>query len=187
MRDYNFFSPYIYSKKKLSLKKFLWPLFWIILIAAISGTWFYFDQQINDLQEEYDSHQKVLDSSDYKNTMNEVTLLREKLAYLNALESDTVFFEAIMKNFYKVTDDLMLKILNAVPQNIVFNDYTITEGGIDISADTTDYPSIAEFEKNLRILDIFDTILVSQISDSEALELGYHFEIQMTFGGDDLD
>lgn len=187
MRDYNFFSPYIYSTKKLSLKRFLWPLFWVILIAGIAATWFYFDQEIKDLQEEYDSHQKVLDSADYINTMNEVTVLREKLTYLNALESDTVLFEAIINRDYKVTDDLMVKILKAVPQNIVFNNYAITESGIDISADTTDYPSIAEFEKNLRSLDIFESILVSQISDSEALDLGYHFEIQMTFGGDDLD
>ncbi|MBN2796277.1 MAG: PilN domain-containing protein [Clostridia bacterium] len=187
MRDYNFFSPYIYSTKQFSYKKLIFPLFLCLLILGISGSWLFMKYQINNLQEEYNTHQAVLESNEYQQTMSQVTYLRDQLAYLNNLENDTLLFDQMIQTDYKVTDELMHSVLQAVPQNIVFTAYDITKDGINISADTTDYPSVAEFEKNLRQLNLFESIVVSSITPSELMDLGYHFEIQTTFGGDLLD
>jgi hypothetical protein len=81
----------------------------------------------------------------------------------------------------------MYVILLATPQNVAYSNYVINESTISISADTTDYSYIAEFEANLRSIGIFEGIVVTNIDLSELVEDGFRFDVELRFGGDELD
>jgi hypothetical protein len=187
MRDYNFFSQYIYTTKKKSSKSFLAPIVLVLVIAAVGVTWYILNQKQDKLQDEYDANQVILESKEYKDTMAEVEALRAQLEYIRGVSAETFLFSLIMQNDYKVTDDLMYVILLATPQNVAYSNYVINESTISISADTTDYSYIAEFEANLRSIGIFEGIVVTNIDLSELVEDGFRFDVELRFGGDELD
>lgn len=192
MRDFNFFSQYIYSTKKVSVKRFIIPAVLVVLIGAIGGTWFLLETKINHLQEDYDSNQGILESSEYVNTMEEIDAVRSHIEYLRALNEESVLFTLQMQDTYKVTDQLMSLILAATPQNVAYFNYAINGDAISISAVTTEYATIAEFETNLRALALFDSIIVTSIDPADDLEDGFSFNIDLAFpefeiGGETVD
>lgn len=187
MKDYNFFSTYVYTVKNKSIKRYVLPVFLILILVSVGLTYILLDRKENDLQSEYDTQELILNSQMYKETMDEVKVLRAHLAYLQMLNEETLAFDMLMIDSYKVSDELMSSILIATPQNVVYSNYAINRSKVEIFAVTNDYSYIAEFEINLRKLNIFENIVVNNIFVSDDLENGFTFSITLEFGGDLLE
>lgn len=181
MKDYNFFSDYIFVKSTFQIKRLITPIVFLFLIASIASVYLYMDNEENGLQETFDANQKILDSKEFEQVSKEVIILREKVTDLRAISEEVVVFDYLMTQHYPVTDKLMSDILSITPRNVAFTSYSITDTMIDISAITTDYAYVSEMESNLRKSPTLNDVFVVNIAtDSEDI---YSFSIQIQIGG----
>lgn len=181
MKDYNFFSDYVFVKSTFNVKKMIVPFVFVVVFGIIGGAYYFMSNMESDLQTEYDLKQRIIDSDEYKKVLEDVLILREEVANLRLVDEEVYLFELLMRYSYPVTDDLVSTILLITPRNVAFESYTITETFIEIIAITTDYSYVAEMESNLRNLNVFNKIFVANISNESEDE--YRFSILISLGG----
>jgi Tfp pilus assembly protein PilN len=97
------------------------------------------------------------------------------------------FFEHLLMTDYKVSHSLLDDILNATPKNVAYSSYSVSSEAVSISGISTEYAYIAEFEYNLRALNVFEDIHVSFINGDTNTEDTLGFDIQLLFGGEDYE
>jgi|LGVE01.1.fsa_nt_gb hypothetical protein len=185
MRDFNFFSEYVYVNTGIKLKHFILPLIYVVLIAALVFSYYYMNSNKTDLQATYEENNQFIESKEYTNVLAEAKVLSENVESLVALELELGAFKASIPYRYRVTEELLGMILGTIPRNVAFNNYNINSNGVIITAVSSDYSYIAEVEYNLRSLDIFDNVFIKIISSDEVE--GYSFNIELTFGGEDIE
>lgn len=181
MRDFNFFSDYIFIKSSFRIKKLIIPGIYLIVILVVVGTFFIMHHTERKLQDEYDANQRIIESAEFIQVSEDVITLREEMALFRQISEEVVLFDLVMQFDYPVTDDLISKILEATPRNVVFRTYGINNRVITITAETTDYSYIAEIENNLRDFFIFANIFVSLIDREEDR---FTFTIELDLGGE---
>jgi len=185
MRDFNFFSEYVYVDTTIKFKKLILPLIYVVLIAALGFSYYYMNSNKTDLQATYDENNQFIESKEYANLLEEVKVLSNNVELLVALKSELVAFKTSIPFRYRVTEELLDMILGTIPRNVSFNNYSVNPNGVIISAFSSDYSYIAEVEYNLRSLNIFDSVFIKIISSDEIA--GYAFDIDLTFGGEDIE
>ncbi len=184
MRDYNFFSEFIYTKSSFRIRKLIVPILFIIVIAAIVGTFLLLEIKENDKQEILDTKTEYLESKEVRDTLREVELLIEEVATLNVLTGETILFDMLITKGFSVTEFITEAVGISLPRNIAFTSYTISRNTVSIEAYAIAYADIAEFENNLRDMSIFYNIFVSDIAYDEKTEL-YTFALNIVIGGEE--
>jgi len=185
MRDFNFFSEYVYVDTAIKLKKLILPVVYVLLITVLGVAYYYMNSEKNDLQVTYDENNQFIQSKEYTSVLTEVRVLSESVGSLAALNMELEAFKASIPYRYRVTEELLDMILGTIPRNVSFTNYNISSSSVMITAVSSDYSYIAELEYNLRALDLFDSVFIRIISSDEIK--GYSFNIDLTFGGDDID
>jgi len=184
MRDYNFFSEYVYTKSSFRIKKLLVPIVFLIVIASIVTTYVLLEFKENEKQEILDTKIEFLKSKEVRDTLRDVELLTEEIEILNILTVETILFDMLITEGFSVTEFITDAIGSALPRNIAFTSYTINRNTVSITAFAIDYADIAEFENNLRDMSVFYNIFVADISYIEETEL-YTFTLGIVIGGED--
>ena len=184
MRDYNFFSEFIYTKSSFRIRKLIVPILFIIVIAAIVGTFLLLEIKENDKQEILDTKTEYLESKEVRDTLREVELLIEEVATLNVLTGETILFDMLITEGFSVTEFITEAVGTSLPRNIAFTSYSINRNIVSIEAYAIAYADIAEFENNLRDMSIFYNIFVSDIAYDEKTEL-YTFALNIVIGGEE--
>ncbi len=187
MRDFNFFSEYVYVNTGIKLKHFILPAIYVVLIAALVFSYYYMNSNKTDLQAIYEENNQFIQSKEYTNVLAEAKVMSENVESLVALNLEIGAFKASIPYRYRVTEELLNMILGTIPRNVSFTDYSINSNGIIIKAVSSDYSYIAEVEYNLRSLDVFDNVFIRIISSDEVEDEGYSFNIELTFGGEDIE
>jgi hypothetical protein len=192
MRDFNFFSEYVYVTSNFKVSKLILPLVYIILFAGLGYAYYYMEQDIDEFQNKYDANDLIIQSNEYKSVLDEERILKSEVASLVALKQEEVAFTSSLPLKYRVTDDLLTKILKAIPRNVSFNSYSINSNGISIDAISSDYSYIAELEYNLNSLAESEIVFIKGISTLEDEQYSvedelYSFDVNLLFGGGDID
>jgi len=183
LRDYNFFSEYVFSESKLRPKKLILPVLIFIVIASVVGTFFFLEWKLYEKEDLIAEQETFLNSDEVVKTKQELETLSEEVAYLTLLGEDTALFELILQLDFTVTEELTDALLESVPRNIMFTSYSIGDGDIVILGEATERADIAEFEDNLRNLDIFSNIFVPIVSYNSETE-HYLFTLEIIQGGE---
>lgn len=186
MRDFNFFSEYVFTESKLKPRTLVLPVFILIIVCSIIGTYLYLEYEIDNKESTIAEQEQYLSDDEVVRTKKELDALREEYNYLSVLEGETTIFQLLIQTSYSVTEELTDTILNAVPRNIAFSTYIIDDNQVFISGIATERTDVAEFENNLRNTNIFMDIYVSVIRYNEETE-HYDFIIEVVQGGESND
>jgi hypothetical protein len=143
--------------------------------------YFYMDEQLTNLSDDVASKNQIIQSNEYKQTMENIALLRSDIDSLKEVQLEAEAFKMLMTLKFPVSDDLMSDILGSIPRNVNFNSYSISSSGVQILGTSMDYTYIAELEYNLNALGIFENVFVNVISSDE--EEGFSFSLSFDYGG----
>ncbi|MCH4888553.1 PilN domain-containing protein [Acidaminobacter sp. JC074] len=179
MRDYNFFSEYVYTESKLRPKKLIVPILLIIVVAGVLGSFFYLEWKLSEKEDLIAEQESFLNSDEVVKTKQELEVLGEEVTYLNLLGEEIELFDLILQLDYRVTEEMTSALLNSVPRNVFFTSYVINERNITISGEAIERVDVAELENNLRDLSMFDNVFVPSVSYNDESE-HYVFTIEIT-------
>jgi len=185
MRDFNFFSEYVYVDTTIKFKKLILPVVYICLIAVLGFAYYYMNSKENDFQAVYDANDQFIKSKEYTNVLAEENELSGDVKSLEIIYLELAAFKTSIPYRFRVTEELLDMILGTIPRNVSFTNYIINSNGVIISAVSSEYSYIAEVEHNLRSLEMFDSVFINVISNDTVG--GYFFNIELEFGGDDID
>lgn len=181
MQDYNFFSEYVFVKSNVPVKKLILLFMYVLLFIGLGAAYLSMRERIDELQVISDQNETLIGSTAFKSAYQDSQDVKREAELLSALYEESQLFTMMLPKRFPVTDELMTTILEAIPRNVSFNTFNVTEQSVDVTAQSTDYSYIAELQYNLRSLGIFNHVFVKIISNSEDI---YTFTINMEFGGD---
>lgn len=181
MRDFNFFEPYIYSKKAKSTGKTLTIFLVIVLLGAVGGFYFWNMQTINSLEADISELDDEIAVFNEKGVMEKKNALEEEKASLEERVGAIVLFEAANKSEYIITDELISDVVGLIPRDMYFESMEIGAGSISMSGFAYDRAIIAEYEYALRVSGYYDEMHVAVISEGEESErftFNIHFVVK---------
>lgn len=184
MRDYNFFSEFIYSRGSFRFKKLIVPLLFIIVIAAVITTYVLLEIKEKEQQDLLETKIEYLATKEVRDTLRDVEILIEEIATLNILTGETILFDGLLTDGFSVTEFITEAIGSALPRNIAFTSYSISRNTVNVDAYAIAYADVAEFENNLRDMSLFYNIFVSDIDYNQETEL-YTFTLNIVIGGEE--
>ncbi|MBI9014335.1 MAG: PilN domain-containing protein [Clostridiales bacterium] len=184
MRDYNFFSEYVFAQSSFKFRKLILPILFFVVIAAVVVAYIFLELRIGDKQETLDAQIELLESKEVRETLQAVESLREEIAVLTILYEETGIFDLQIQEEFSVTEFLTQAIVISLPRNVAFLDYSIDQNSVIVSGFATAYADIAEFENNLRDLNVFFNIFVGSIEYDEDMDL-YTFTLSIVLGGEE--
>ncbi len=198
MKDFNFFSEYVYVKSNFRMSNLILPLIYLVMFLVMGFFFYTMEKDENDLQTVSDENKAFIESAEYRNMIEKNGKLTGELEIMVATGLELEIFESLIPYSYRVTEELLLDILHSIPRNVAFISYDISSLGISASVVSSGYPYIAELEKNLRELDYVEDVFIDGIStdavdiESDQAELAYEagyysFKITIVFGGMEND
>ncbi|MCK5763345.1 MAG: hypothetical protein KAH05_04430, partial [Clostridiales bacterium] len=167
MRDFNFFEPYIYTRKTKNAGKNLTILFTIVLLGAIGGFYYWNMQTINSLEADIGRLDGEIAVFNEKGVMEKKNALEEEKSYLEERVGGITEFEAVNKSEYIITDELISDVVGLIPRDMYFESMDIGAGSISMSGFAYDRAVIAEYEYALRDSKHYDEMHVAVILEGE--------------------
>jgi type IV pilus assembly protein PilN len=184
MRDFNFFSPYLESKKKFKNNYF----FIIVLCSALGlyilGTtgWYVFNNIV--LKRDIRSINAQLNDTKLIEQYKKAEADNTKYNLMNKYSDGAA---ELVKNFQKkdiVSTASINEILSCMPQDVFLASINMSEGSIQLQCTSKSIVTAAEFEHNLIKLDKFKEVSISAIN-GDAAKMNYGFSINCTLKGVD--
>lgn len=183
MRDFNFFSPYIEQNKKSKNNNILVGISITIIVISMCGFTVYTNMKINELEKQIAKYQAYLNS---KKVVKELKKVNEKKANIE-----------IMKNYYNLVSDINLKMSEADKINTILMDRissklptdlflkSINMDGVNVNMQgvAMNRTCISELEYNLKQLDAFDLVHISNISKESDESENFTFALKCTLKG----
>ncbi len=181
MRDFNFFSPYIESKKTSTTKYIYISSVIFLIVAIVGGTLFYTGRQIKQLNKEINGYQTYLNSQEVIEKLRDVEEKKKRVMIMKEYQSTLEDIHAKMDYSSKTNSLLLNQISSSVPQNLFLKNMSVSNEIIQLQGISENRVSIAEFERNLKNLDVFREIHVSRINRESEESNSYVFALIATF------
>lgn len=186
MKDFNFFSPYIEDKKKGRKRDYaIAGIFLLAVVIAVSFTTYHM-VTASKMEKQIAEMEAFIHDPENVKTLNEVKV---KKAKLDILEEYTVIMEETKRQIEK-GDRIHTAFLNAItatlPQELFFSMMTLSNTELSIQGVSDKMIPIAELEYNLRQLDRFNDIHVSNITKNEVIGKQI-YSLKATLKDGDLD
>ncbi len=163
MKDFNFFSPYIKTKKE-SIKKYIYITgIILIFLTTVSGIYVYMDQKEKQLKQEIASMEKYLNLEEVLEKAKNMEDKKRRLALLEKYYKAIIDINTKIDKLDVIHSMLMEQISSTLPKDVVFNDIAIEGYNLKIQGNAQSRNSIAELEYNFKNLDIFKQVHVSII------------------------
>lgn len=182
MRDYNFFSDYIFTQSHFSFKKLILPIVFSFFLASVIGSYIGLEFMIRDKMNQIEVQEDIMKTPENRSVQQELQAILDEILVLDVMLEETALFDQMIEEEFNVTEELTNDIVGAVPQNIAFSGYTISGGDVLISGSATSYSDVAEFQNNIRDLNKYYNIFVSTITFEEALQV-YDFNLVIELRG----
>ena len=181
MRDFNFFSPYI-ETKKASNKKYLYAgviaISVTLVVAGFTGITFY---KANHLKKEIVGLKAYLNSKEVIEKRKAVEEKKRKIKVMNKYYTIVEEINVNLDNADVISSNLMENISSTVPTNIAIRSMSLTSEDIQIQGISNSRVSVAEFEHNLKLLDRLKKVYVSTINKESEESSNYIFAIRCAF------
>jgi type IV pilus assembly protein PilN len=177
MKDFNFFSPYL-EKKKAHTSKILYGIIIVSLfVALLSGFYYWVHNKTSRLKEEIANIENYLASKETINKIREIKDLETKVQIMTQYAEAIERINEEINIIDVISNDLLENISYCLPKDVYFDALSIDTTFLQIQGTAANRTSIAEFEHNLKELNIFSSVHVLNIS-SGAEEDNYVFTLK---------
>lgn len=167
MNDYNFFEENPQQTLNLRFKKLYGIVIALVLICIFGGITVFNIIKINTLNKEIASMEEILNSQENIKKLEEVNKLSKKLDILNKYYDAVSSADKTINDGDNIKSSLINEISSTVPEDVYFGSININSSNINIQASGKSRRSIAEFEYNLKNLNIFESVYIDSISESQ--------------------
>jgi Tfp pilus assembly protein PilN len=185
MRDINFFSPYIYVKKK-SKKKYVYIGLVVALFIGLIGGF----TTINILKEKQLEKEVIAIQAEVANeeTAKKLQAIEEKKRKIELLTKHYDMVTKINKEIDQIDliqSNLLKTIGNTLPKETFIKSMVINTGSIQFQGGAKGRIPIAELEHNLKQTNLFHDVHVNmineEINEEESYSLNNQFNIECIF------
>lgn len=183
MRDFNFFSPYIEQNKKSKNNNILIISSIIILIVSMCGFTVYTNTKIKKLEEEKAKYEEYLNSEKVVKELVKVNEKKTKIEIMKKYYTAVSDINIEMNKADKINTVLMDRISSKLPTNLFLRSMNVDGVNVNIQGVAMNRTSIGELEYNLKQLDIFDLVHISNISKESDDSENFTFALKCTLKG----
>lgn len=153
----------------------------VLGIVALGLIFYYlnFMIQINSLNNEIKYYDGIINNPVYQEKYQEISSMENKINILKEYKSALHVLNSQLEKTDKVQTDLLNSISSTIPLDINIDSLTLNGNSIVIQGTSIMKESIAQIEKNLKSLDIIDSVFIPNISFQEENLANYRFSINI--------
>ncbi|WP_053957099.1 PilN domain-containing protein [Inediibacterium massiliense] len=173
--DFNFFSPYINTKKTYQKKKTYGVFIGIFIISILFMSIYWYHHTIEELKKQAHTMENIIQS---KKTHAQLQKIQEKQEKINIMEK---YYKTLIQLDDQIDDlsfihkNFFITLSNTIPEEISLNVMNLSLEELQIQGISKNRTAIAELEHNLKNLDTFENVHIPNITADE--ENGYTFTI----------
>lgn len=183
MNDINFFKPYLNkTNQKRSYGKYI-PLFLAsILVIGLVFYQFTLSKEKSQLTEDIKNIQAEINDPEMQSDYKQALLAQEEMMAIKVVLDESEKIALDIKSDFNVTKDLVLKLINNIPENtyiisMEYNDYSIR---VDCISDS--YNSAAQFIHNIKEDDEkFADVFMPYVNEENG---DYKYSLNVELGGE---
>lgn len=180
-KDFNFFKEYLGDEKKDKNYTKVSIVVATIIFAMILITYTFNYMKIRNLEKQITQLKSFVDSTASKRKITTVETLEKKEEILNNYYDGVKEISGSVENRNIVTTKMLKEICSNTPKDISFKITSIGEDGVNIQGVSEKRQSVAEFQHNLKAIDIVEDVQVSDISENtEGNKKDYSFSLKCT-------
>ncbi len=179
MKDLNFFSSYSKKSNKKSFDKSI--VLYGILILVIMGILIYglsnfiaikkLSNDVATINLELEANLKNTKIKEILDKEQQIKVIKEDMAKLKALDK-------YVQDRDVVNELLLEDIRNNIPSLLFISSMSVNPDGIRIEGKSKDKESIAQFEHNLRSMESFERVFISQVTDDNG-HYSFYLDIRL--------
>ncbi len=181
MKDLNFFSPYIKSKKLSFNKIALTGAIIGGLVIVMVGLFIWNNSKINKLNEEIASMEKFINNENTLKQLAEIKGIKSKLSIMKDYHGRLIEINDKYDSIDLIDTKLINTISDAIPIKTSIEVLNIATDNIQMQGISDSRVSIAEFEHNLKETNLFQAVHVSDISEQSEEDVYYMYIINCNF------
>lgn len=165
-RDFNFFYPYIGKEKKNKDKNLYIIIASSVILTGIiiSSTWNYV--HINNTKKEIEQMKKVINLPESRAKLAQSEKLSKKEDILKKYYYHVQIISAAINKKELISSNLMRKVSSAIPQSVSFKTISVNEDNVQIQGIAGSRVNIAEFQHNLKDVDVIKDVQVMTINEN---------------------
>lgn len=178
MRDFNFFAPFQGEKKQSVNKKIYFYTLAIVVggFVVISFGWNMFN--LYKLEHDIKKLNTTLNSSNVQDKVKKAEDINKKLSILGKYDEGLLQVGEAIEGRNMVNSQILKKLNSTLPDEVSFKSITIGGSSISIQALAQTRTAIAEFEHNIKELDIISDAQIGAINSDGANDSQYSFDIK---------
>jgi Tfp pilus assembly protein PilN len=180
MKDFNFFVPYVGSRKGFKKEYIYAVVLSIALVLFITGTYVFNYLNINKLNSEIEDLQRNLTLKENVVKLQEIENEEKKLELMKQYYGIVVNISNGINNKDFVGSKVIDKINSCIPEGVNFKVMTLDASGVQLEAEGKDREAIAVFERTLRNLDIVKEVHIASINSSSTENENFTFSVNCT-------
>ncbi|WP_176461843.1 PilN domain-containing protein [Anaeromicrobium sediminis] len=181
MRDFNFFSHYIDTKKTSKKRLIHLSLIGITITLVIGSITFANIQRANKIEKEIQDLKNYLNSEERIKKSNELEEIKRKMKITNSYYTIVEAINTDMDKVDIVSSSLMEKISSSTPKDLFIKTISLTVKDGQMQGVAKSRVTIAEFVHNLKKIDLVENVHVSIINKESRENSSYIFAIRCTF------
>jgi type IV pilus assembly protein PilN len=181
MKDFNFFSPYIKTKKIFQKRYLSIGLGVFIIFSSIIGIYIFNIKTIKRLERDLAQIEKQINAKDLLKDFETIKQKKEKMKMMQQYYACIQAIDSKIRGKDVIHSDWIQRMAMSLPQNVWIQKMYLTTEGIKMEGFGETRASIAEFEHNLQKLQIFKKVHVDTIANAFYLSDNYLFYLQCTF------
>jgi len=178
MNDLNFFSPYM-EHKRVKLPPHAYILLTIpFLLLGMSIFYYWVHIQMKEYNNQIKASNEYLSLTTTIEKINELKELKEKTEVLNKYYEAIQYINAEIADGDHISSSVLARFCSTFPQNLFIKSLSFDKTGIQIEGVSNTRIAIAEFEYNLKMLNIFKTVHVASINAESEVADTYTFSMK---------
>ncbi len=180
MKDINFFSPYLQTKRKTTKRNmyFLSAISALVIMIVIYGFNYY---RIKNIKENITVIDKKMQSKKIVKKLKVYQETKRRLDLLNNYYSKIKDINIVLDSANIVNTDLLKVIEGTFPDNLFLNSMTINQESVNMSIISANRIKAAELQHNLKETGLFSKVYINVINNTEK---GVIFTANCTLKGD---
>lgn len=183
MRDFNFFSSFIETKKASTAKYSFVALIIIFIIFIVGGFSYINHSKAKVLEKEIKDLKTYLEANEVVEEIKEIEEKKRKLVVMKEYFSVLEEINRSIDNAYVINSELIEKIASKFPSELFVNSMLISQDNLQMQGISNNRIAIAELQHNLKQLEVFSRVNVSTISKESEESSNFVFTMTCMFEG----
>lgn len=183
MKDFNFFSSFIETKKASTTKYISIGLITVFIFLIVVGFSYVNYSKVKALENEIAELRAYLDSEEVIERLKDVEEKKRKLTVMREYFSILEEINRNIDNAYVINSELIEKVSSTFPKELFVNSIVLAQADLQMQGISNNRVAIAEFQHNLKELEVFSKVNVSTINKESEESSNYFFSMTCTFEG----